>query len=895
MNTNKNNKNSHEIGSLGLLANFADSYHSDNSNDPSSSFGASIDYDSYGTKSATPITSFSVDPATILAPRTSRAGASVSASASSSLAAGANACTTGARKGKKATGEASDKQSNQMFGDSEDELISDQELIAKLNEQARSDGFTIIQVAINRAVYSSYDYKLKGCVGEEIIGSRVLVHFGGFSDKTKEIGIVVGIGAQAPLSYKIFKEAQLLDDSPIINDDIMQTLRFASAYYHYPLGQTLPIALPKLLREGDKARYKEVPGVASTISDELHLTLALKKMRSEAQRELLKLLQLGPFKRTELKEQGFNSAQINALIKKGLAKSVDCAKDIPPYDLLAHAQKNDLIANNPFTLNSEQQHVLESINTHQGYGVFLLNGVTGSGKTEVYLQAIEHTLKQGKRALVLVPEIALTPQTFRRFYQRFKVPIATLHSRLSDRERLDAFLDMATNRAAILIGTRSAIFTPINDLGLIVIDEEHDSSFKQSDTLRYHARTLAVKRAQLNNCKLILGSATPSLESIHCCNLNFFKRLDLLKRAQKAKLPRMHLIDLRKDELKDNVLAGIGEVVEKAVGISTAKHQQALLFLNRRGFSHAMICPHCGYVLMCPKCDVALTVHKEQHQLKCHVCDAKFQLVDYCPYCFHANQHKYPLIEIGVGTEQVAQYLSERFMDVGIERIDRDVITSREELDNSLKRVLNHDSEILVGTQMLAKGHDFPDVTVVGILDVDGGLYCDDFRGFEYTAQLITQVAGRAGRADKEGDVYIQTRHPEHILLQTLVDPNFNYIKLADQLLAIRKDKQQPPYSYQACVMVNSTNRNLAFYTLRDIMANFENRADNILFGVRPTIILSDRTEKRFNRYHFHCTINANTKESLDRVLDEITTIYSKLKNLKDLRFAIDVDPMTAY
>lgn len=772
--------------------------------------------------------------------------------------------------------------------------LTNEELISELNNEAQSNGFTIIQVAINRALYSSYDYKLQGFYNHDIIGSRVLVKFGGNSSKSQEVGIVIGIGAQAPLSYKKFKEAKLLDEHPLINHDILQTLIFASEYYHYPLGQTLPLALPKLLRDGEKASYKEVPGLKSLIQDEDHLNKAIEKMRSQGQKELLKLLHMGPCKRTELKEQGFTNAQINALLKKDLATNIDFAKDLPPYDLASHAQANDLIANSPFNLNSDQSRVLNAINQHQGYGVFLINGVTGSGKTEVYLQAIEHVLKEGKRALVLVPEISLTPQTFKRFYQRFKVPIATLHSRLSDRERLDAFLDMSTNRAAILIGTRSAIFSPINNLGLIVIDEEHDSSFKQNDTLRYHARTLAVYRAKLNNCKLVLGSATPSLEAIHFCNLNFFKRLDLLRRAKEAKLPRMHLIDLRKDEINDNVLAGIGEIVERAVGVATAKHQQALLFLNRRGYSHALTCPHCGYVLMCPKCDVSLTVHKEQNRLKCHICDSFYRLVDYCPNCFHQTKQQYPLIEVGVGTEQVASYLTERFMDVGIERIDRDIITSRSQLDECLKRILNHDSEILVGTQMLAKGHDFPDVTVVGILDVDSGLFCDDFRGFEYTAQLITQVAGRAGRADKEGDVFIQTRHPEHLLLQFLSSPNFNYLNLAEQLLAIRKEKLQPPYIYQAIVMVNSTNRDFAFYVLHDIITKFKSSNNYKHQDVKTSIVLSDRTEKRFNRYHFHCTINAETRSALDHALKEITNIYISLKNLKDLRFAIDVDPISA-
>lgn len=752
--------------------------------------------------------------------------------------------------------------------------------------------WTVVQVAINRALYQTYDYRMYGRYGNEIIGCRVHVSFG-YAKGNKEVGVITATGAMSGMPVRSLKECSLIDAKPVIVPDVMQTLLYAAAYYHYPVGQTVPVGLPAILRDGGHASYREIPGLALTVPED-ELEDALKKLRSVGQKELLMALRNGPRKNTDLREQGWTSAQGKALIKKGMARAIDFAHDLQPYDLEAEAAADNIIADKPFILNDEQQAVLEAINSQQGYGVFLLNGVTGSGKTEVYLQAIEHTLRQGKRALVMVPEIALTPQTFKRFYQRFKVPVATIHSGLSDRERLDAFLDMYTSRAAILIGTRSALFTPVNNLGLIVIDEEHDSSFKQGDGLRYHARTLAVYRARLNNCVLLLGSATPSLESVHYCQLGFFRRLDLVRRAQKARLPRMHLIDLRADELNENVLAGVGEVVEKAVGIATAQHQQALLFLNRRGFSSALICPHCGYVVMCPKCDVALTVHKEKHQMCCHVCNSFFQLVKHCPYCRAKTGHLYPLIEIGVGTEQVAGYLSERFMDVGIERIDRDVITSKEGLDQSLQRILHHESEIIVGTQMLAKGHDFPDVTVVGILDVDGGLFCDDFRGYEYTAQLVTQVAGRAGRADKEGDVYIQTRHPDHLLLQSLVDPSFNYLRLACELLTIRKDKMLPPYTFQAIVMVNSTDRDLAFYTLRDIMTTFENRTDGVLNEVRPSIIFSDRTEKRFNRFHFHCNIIAHSRSALDRVLDEITTVYSGMKNLKDLRFAIDVDPVSS-
>ena len=488
---------------------------------------------------------------------------------------------------------------------------------------------------------------------------------------------------------------------------------------------------------------------------------------------------------------------------------------------------------------------------------------------------------------MLVPEIALTPQTFRRFYQRFKVPIATMHSNLSNRERMDAFLDMHYGRAAILIGTRSALFTSIPDLGLIVIDEEHDSSFKQADGLRYHARTLALQRAQLCNCPVILGSATPSLESIYQCMLGNFKRLDLRHRAQSARLPDITLIDLRQEQLSDSVIAGLGTVLENAIGLATAMHNQAILFLNRRGFSHSMVCHECGHIIACASCDNQMTVHRALGQLRCHICDATMPIPNRCPYC----QTEDSLVEIGVGTEQVESYLQSRFMDVGIERIDRDNITCKKDLDQALERVTTHKSEILVGTQMLAKGHDFPDVTLVGILDVDSGLFCDDFRGWEYTAQLITQVAGRAGRSGKKGCVYIQTRFPEHPLLINLVAPNFDYVKLSEQLLELRFETKMPPYTYQAHIMANSRNREHAFNCLRQIFSALDHRPD-LLHNISISPILPDRIEKRFNRFHFHVSLTAADPQSRAILLNFIVQRYQELPGPADLRFAIDVDPI---
>ena len=757
--------------------------------------------------------------------------------------------------------------------------------IDALNEEAFNQHCTIVQVGVNRALYRNYDYKVVGYYGPEIIGCRIEVSFGR-SNSQKDVGIVVGLGAGSAFAFARIKPGFLLETKPLISPDVYATLDFAARYYHYPLGQSLPLALPKLLRDGAAAHYKEIPGIKSKVEPD-KLEESLKKLRSPGQRDLLTLLQQGPMRSRALREQGFTAQQEAALIRRNLAARYDFAQEREILDLKALAHNGELLAHEPLTLNDEQQAVLDVLASKQSYCVFLLNGVTGSGKTEVYLQAIEATLRRGKKALVLVPEIALTPQTFRRFYQRFKVPIATMHSNLSNRERMDAFLDMHYGRAAILIGTRSALFTSIPDLGLIVIDEEHDSSFKQADGLRYHARTLAIQRAQLCNCPVILGSATPSLESIYQCMLGNFKRLDLRHRAQSARLPDITLIDLRQEQLSDSVIAGLGTVLENAIGLATAMHNQAILFLNRRGFSHSMVCHECGHIIACASCDNQMTVHRALGQLRCHICDATMPIPNRCPYC----QTEDSLVEIGVGTEQVESYLQSRFMDVGIERIDRDNITCKKDLDQALERVTTHKSEILVGTQMLAKGHDFPDVTLVGILDVDSGLFCDDFRGWEYTAQLITQVAGRAGRSGKKGCVYIQTRFPEHPLLINLVAPNFDYVKLAEQLLELRFETKMPPYTYQAHIMANSRNREHAFNCLRQIFSALDHRPD-LLHNISISPILPDRIEKRFNRFHFHVSLTAADPQSRAILLNFIVQRYQELPGPADLRFAIDVDPI---
>lgn len=739
---------------------------------------------------------------------------------------------------------------------------------------------TFVEVAVNRPLFKSFVYELDAVpAGATLIGSRVRVNFAGSEDT----GIIVGVCPESSVepSPKI-KQARLLDPDGLIPDDIAHTLRFGSRYYHHPLGQCFATALPKKLRDGEKCAYEEIPGLRlAEHQDEAKL----KRTKSEEQLKILDLLGHGPLRRKELRERGISSSSENALIKKGLVEICDLNTEVIPWPENA----SPLLRETPPEPNPEQQAAIDAVTAAEGFHAFLLFGITGAGKTEVYLRVIEQVLARGKAVLVLVPEIALTPQTFERFYRRFNVPVSSMHSQLSDRERLDAYIDMRTRRSGVLIGTRTALFTPIPDLGLIVLDEEHDSSFKQTDGFRYHARSLALVRAERAGCPVILGSATPSLESFHNVSRGIFTMLRLTERAGGASLPECELIDLRKDSLNEGIRAGIGTELEERIGEETARGNQVLLFLNRRGYSHHMLCHNCGHVFTCPSCDNPMTVHRTLGRLKCHVCENVMRIPKRCPCCGEET-----LMETGFGTEQTEEYLRLRYPDLGIERIDRDTVTTKAQLEERLSRIRSGQSQVLLGTQMVAKGHDFPNVTLVGIIDIDSNLFSDDFHAAEYSAQLLTQVSGRAGRASKRGCVLIQTHHPENLLVNSLIDPDVSYESIAMSMLETRRALNLPPVSSQAFLLANDTDRESAFRFLAEVLARVRALIDNYP-GLAVSPVLSDKMEKRQNRYHFHILITAADRRQLSDFIDRVQMTVNDRTEGGKVRFAVEVDPMIMY
>jgi primosomal protein N' (replication factor Y) len=529
-------------------------------------------------------------------------------------------------------------------------------------------------------------------------------------------------------------------------------------------------------------------------------------------------------------------------------------------------------------LNINQQAAIDVITSSlHHFQTFLLHGVTGSGKTEVYLQVIEQVLAQQKQALILVPEIGLTPQTIARFRERFAVPIVALHSALTDRERLIAWSSAKTGEAAIIIGTRSAVFTPLAKPGVIIIDEEHDLSFKQQDGFRYNARDLAVMRGRLENIPVVLGSATPALESFYNAEQQRYQLLSLPARVNAAALPNITVIDIRNQKLNNGLSTQLLTAIEKHL----ADNGQVLLFVNRRGFAPLLLCQACGWIASCTRCDSKLVYHHQPPMLQCHHCTQTRAIDKHCPVC-----QSHALAPIGLGTQRIEQVLTQHFPDVGMVRIDRDSTRRKGALHTMLDEIHDGKHRILLGTQMITKGHHFPELTLVAVLDADVGLFSADFRAAEHAAQLLLQVAGRAGRADRIGEVVIQTYNPQHVLLQELLTQD--YARFAQTVLQERRAACLPPFNHFAMLRAEATSKEQPLLFLKQVrtLAQHKHIADVDLLGPIPSLI-----ERKAGRYRAQLLLQAPQRSALHKMLTALIKEIPTLPAARRVRWSLDVDP----
>ncbi len=725
----------------------------------------------------------------------------------------------------------------------------------------------ILRIAIPSPLRRLFDY-LPPCQAADnfVPGQRYLVPFG----RSRQVGILIAVTDHSMVPAEKLKPAlKQLDGVPLFDQHLMGLLRWACDYYHHPPGEVFTTALPVLLRGDHRAQVQGIQVWRLTAAGQ---SLDREQLRrSPKQLALLNLLAAS--------SEGMEAVALDAhlsnwrtvmkrLVEKGWVEvserlcldAAPAAEDPPP------------------ALNAMQQQAVTAIGEQlDGFQTLLLEGVTGSGKTEVYLQAIRQVLAAGRQVLVLVPEIGLTPQLLERFRRRFPVPIALLHSGLNDSQRLCAWMMAREGHAPIVIGTRSAVFTPLPRLGLIIVDEEHDPSFKQQDGFRYSGRDAAVVRAQRQGVPVVLGSATPSLESLHNALQGRYRHLELPERAGAATPPSIHLLDVRQQKMAE----GISEPLQKAMHRHLDAGGQVLLFLNRRGYAPTLLCHDCGWVSHCQRCDAHMTYYARSGRMRCHHCGAERAVPPQCPDCGSTD-----LRPIGQGTERIEQALKSLFPEVGVVRIDRDSTRRKGAMDKLLQEVHSGEGRILIGTQMLAKGHHFPNVTLVGILDADQGLFSVDFRAGERMAQLIVQVAGRAGRADKPGTVVIQTHVPDHPLLRLLVEKD--YAHFARATLKEREEAQLPPFSHLALLRAEAVDAQAPMAFLAEAKATATQQPHEGIWLLGP---VPAPMERRAGRSRAQLLLQADNRQALHRLLNQWAPTLERLTSGRKVRWSLDVDP----
>ena len=724
----------------------------------------------------------------------------------------------------------------------------------------------IVRVALAVPLPRFFDYLYAPDL-TPIVGGRVLVPFG----SQKRVGIVVDLPASSDVAKEKLKPIiDVLDADSLFNSTTWDWLAWSANYYRAALGDVLFQALPVKLRNGESAVKNDRTFWRITDLGKQALESGELK-RAKKQIEALSLLL------TQDLEKGNN--EISSAIWSALKGKDYVEEIIVPTEQKSWQQAlgdNPLVnLDNRLTLNKQQALAFSQLLFQEGFNVWLLEGVTGSGKTEIYLQYIEEVLKKGKQVLVLVPEIGLTPQTVRRFQARFNVEIDVLHSNLNDTQRLNVWERARTGQSAIVIGTRSALFTQFSDLGLIILDEEHDGSFKQQDGWRYHARDLGIVLAQKLNIPILLGSATPSLESVNNVQNGKYRHLVLSKRAGNATALRQFVIDLKHQRIQN----GLSEPLLQRMQEHLEKGNQVLLFLNRRGFAPVLLCHECGWIDECHHCEKPYTYHQHQRVLRCHHCGAQKTVPMQCGHC--GSTH---LVTTGLGTEQLEETLKARFPQYNIARIDRDSTARKGKLEGYLEDIQQGKSQILIGTQMLAKGHHFPNVTLVALVNVDNALFSLDFRAEERLAQLYVQVAGRSGRAEKQGEVVLQTHYPDHPLLTTLLEKG--YQAFAEETLKLRHNMGLPPFSFQALFKAQCRHSEEAENALSQLASFFyEQKIEGLqVLGPIPAPF-----SKKAGQYRWQLLLQHASRKQLQAALSRYSP---ELIKSSQVRLILDVDPL---
>ncbi len=722
---------------------------------------------------------------------------------------------------------------------------------------------SIVRVALDVPLPILFDYRLKA--GDAATpGMRVIVPFG----RKLTTGVVMECADSTELSSERIKSvSRVLDEIPPLAHDLLSLLRFCSDYYHYPLGSTVLSALPARLRTGEPVEVKESLSYAVSAEGKA-LDLDKLDKRKVVQRSLLAAMRECALTAAQLRALSPSALSVlKILLEAGWVET--CAEPPPP---------RDVVFNGAHTLTAAQQQAVDAVTQTPGFGTFLLHGVTGSGKTEVYVHLMHHMLQRGGQVLMLVPEINLTPQLEGYFRDRFPdAELVSLHSGLAEGERAQNWLRAQAGRARIVLGTRLSVFTPLPQLALIIVDEEHDSSYKQQDGLRYSARDVAIFRASQGRVPIVLGSATPSLETYYNAQSGRYRRLALPERAlAAAKLPEVRCIDISNTFLQH----GISEAMFAAIGQRMLRGEQSLLFINRRGYAPVLMCTACGWLSGCPNCAGKLVLHMQDRRLRCHHCGHQARVPHACPSCGNTD-----LQPVGIGTQRVEEALQERFPKARILRVDRDSTRNKGTWRAMRKQIQEDAVDILVGTQILAKGHDFPNLTLVGVLNPDGALYSSNFRASETLYAQLSQVAGRAGRAGKPGEVLVQTAFPNHPLYRAL--QTHDYDAWATNLLDERRMAGFPPFAYQVLLRCEGKQEGEVYAFMRSAHEAATGLAMPVeVYGVVPAAM-----PRRANHFLAQLLVQCEARKPLHQFLDTWKPLLDALPAAK-LRWSLEIDPL---